>query len=444
MTPVQSETVMAARAARVLGQNSDGAVVKPALGLYPHQWSWDSAFISIGLARLDVGLARANLDALFRGQWRNGMVPHIVFDPAEETYFPGADRWACAELTADAPRSPRTSGICQPPLHAVAASAILHCSEREGSAPAAATRAWLSGFYPKLLAWHRFLARERAHAGSGLVRIFHGWESGMDNSPRWDGPYSRVAVGAELPPYKRRDLAHVTDPSQRPTGTEYDRYLWLVEEAKQARYDQALLARSCSFDVGDVFFTALFATASDHLADLAELLEVAGAAELREYAEAARAAVERRMVPPSGLTTDLDLRTGEALGIGTIAGFSPLIAGHLPAPARRAMVEALTGPRWAGQGDLRWPVPPSTSPCSPSFRPRSYWRGPVWPVMTWLLTWSLERAGEQDVADGLRRATISELTDNTFAEYYEPLTGEPLGTANHSWTAAVIVDWLCR
>jgi hypothetical protein len=67
--------------------------------------------------------------------------------------------------------------------------------------------------------------------GSGLVTIYHLWESGTDNSPRWDGALETVEVG-EMAPYVRRDLQHVEDASRRPTDAEYDRYLWLVETIK--------------------------------------------------------------------------------------------------------------------------------------------------------------------------------------------------------------------
>jgi hypothetical protein len=29
-----------------------------------------------------------------------------------------------------------------------------------------------------------------------------------------------------------------------------------------------------------------------------------------------------------------------------------------------------------------------------------------------------------------------------FAEYYQPVTGAPLGSLHQSWTAAVALDWL--
>lgn len=419
-------------------------MVKPALGLYPHQWSWDTGFIAVALARLDTTFARASLESLFRGQWRTGMVPHIVFDEAVHDYFPDADRWACSRLTDDAPSAPATSGICQPPIHALALTAIVESAAGEGAARAAEAMAWAERFYPKVLAWHRFLARERVEESTGLVRIFHGWESGMDNSPRWDAAYEAVEVRPSLPRYRRRDLDHVAEASERPSDLEYDRYLTLVEEFKEARYDQSVLAERCSFVVGDVFFTAIFAMANDDLAALARRLGRSEERELSSYADRAREAVQRRMLEDSGATLDIDLRRGVDLAPDTIAEFSALVAGGLPAGDQRRLTARLLGERWAGNPGLRWPVPPSTSPVAASFRPRTYWRGPVWPVVTWLLALALERAGDDDAAATLRGATLDQLSDWRFGEYYEPLNGEALGSENHSWTAAVAVDWLCR
>ncbi len=52
---------LAARAAAVLAQNDMGGWTRAAPTLYPHQWSWDSAFIAIGLAHLDTGRAGAEI-----------------------------------------------------------------------------------------------------------------------------------------------------------------------------------------------------------------------------------------------------------------------------------------------------------------------------------------------------------------------------------------------
>jgi glucosylglycerate hydrolase len=434
---------LAARAAYILRDNSTGLITKASPRLYPHQWSWDAAFNAIGLAVVDLPRARRELDSLFAGQWRNGMVPHIVFDPAAAGYFPGPEHWQCTRYSEDATESPATSGITDPPVHAIAVARILEVAAAHGGADADQTLDWAARIYPKLLAWHRFLARDRADPRTGLITLFHGWESGTDNSPRWDEPYGSVIPGTDLPAFTRKDKAHVTNADQRPTDHEYDRYLWLVEEARRAGYDSATLRESGSFQVGDVLFTAIYAAASDLLADLANrLLRRAEATELREYAARARAAVFCHVDEASGLAADVDLRTGKWLRTETCAGFAPLIAGDAPDELRRRQVDLLLGERWAGHPALKWPLPPSTSPCSPAFNPACYWRGPVWPVFNWLLTWSLRRDREEVVADKLSAQGIAQLGDGSFAEYYHALSGMPLGSVNQSWTAASALDWL--
>jgi hypothetical protein len=42
----------------------------------------------------------------------------------------------------------------------------------------------------------------------------------------------------------------------------------------------------------------------------------------------------------------------------------------------------------------------------------------------------------------LREASLEQLGDLTFAEYYEPITGEPLGSHDQAWTAAAALEWL--
>jgi glucosylglycerate hydrolase len=434
---------LAARAAYILRDNSTGLITKASPTLYPHQWSWDAAFNAIGLATVDPPRARLELDSLFAGQWRNGMVPHIVFDPAADGYWPGPAQWQCQRFNEDAPASPETSGITDPPVHAIAVGRILAVAASAGGREYEITQGWAAHLYPKLLAWHRFLARDRADKSTGLMTLFHGWESGTDNSPRWDAPYAGVEVGPDLPCYIRRDKAHVSSAAQRPTDDEYDRYLWLVEEAKQAGYDAGLQRESGSFQVGDVLFTAIYAAASDILAGIAtSLRKPDDAAELKDYAAQARAAVFCHVDEASGLAADVDLRTGEWLRTETIAGFAPLIAGGMPGYLRQRQVSLLTGPRWAGHPGLQWPLPPSTSPCSPAFDPQCYWRGPVWPVFTWLLTWALHRSGENAVAARLQATSLEQLGDETYAEYYHPMTGAPLGSLHQSWTAAAALDWL--
>ena len=63
--------------------------------------------------------------------------------------------------------------------------------------------------------------------------------------------------------------------------------------------------------------------------------------------------------------------------------------------------------------------------------------------MNWLLWRALRREGDTGRADLLRRGSLDQqLAAANFYEYFDPLTGEPLGSPAQSWTAAVVLDWL--
>jgi glucosylglycerate hydrolase len=438
-------TSLAARAAYTLRDNDLGTMTTAAPRLYPHMWSWDAAFIAVGLARLSVPRAVAELDTLLSAQWDNGMLPHIVFSADTEGYFPGPDRWGCAGLAAHAPQAPATSGICQPPVHAIAVQRILRAAEHQDADVQEQARDFLARTWDAWVRWHRWLAAARDPDGVGRVTIHHGWESGMDNSPRWDEPYARVTVGPDLPPYRRRDVLVVDDAGQRPSDREYDRYLWLVEEMKRARYDDAQVRRTCSFAAEDVLLSAVLALACDVLATLGSDhgMPAAEVEEQRALARRFREGVAASVDPATGLARDRDLRAGAWLATETVAGFAPLLCGGLDRTAERDLLRLLDSPRWCGHPALFAAVPPSTSPASPAFRPREYWRGPQWPVLAWLFGWAFARRGWADRAAHLRSESLRLLEDGTFAEYYEPFTAEPLGSTNQSWTAAAALDWLC-
>lgn len=440
----RSTARLAASAAYILRDNDIGAMTAAAPGLYPHLWSWDAAIVSIGLAALSVPRAIAELRSLLRAQWRTGMLPHIVF--ADNTsYFPGPDVWA-SDTAAAAPRGVRTSGICQPPVHALAVRRILDTGRRRGGADRQAAERFVAETFDAWLAWHRWLD-VRDPDRRGLIEIYHGWESGMDNSPRWDAAYAGVHPDPDrIDPAalgrRRSDLAHVSDGGQRPSDEEYLRYLWLVHQMRRAGYDDAAVRERVDFRVGDAFLTAVAAVAGDVLAGIgAELGRDEQAAELREQAARFRAGVLRTVSPHTGLARDFNVRTGGWLETETIGGFAPLVCGG-DAAVVAGQARLLAGERWCAHPGLRYRVPPSTSPASEAFRPRQYWRGPQWPVMNWLLSQSLIRHGQADLAADLREQALRQLDDLTFGEYYEPFTGESLGSAHQSWTAAVALDWL--
>ena len=349
-------------ARRVLEQNDLGTMIAAAPRLYPHQWSWDAAFIAIGLARVSVPRAITELRTLLAAQWETGMIPHIVFSPGSN-YFPGPDVWG-TDRAAARPPDVETSGICQPPVHAIALARILRIAAEAGGETDQQARAFAREAVPKLAAWHRWLATVRDPDGQGLVQIHHGWESGMDNSPRWDDAYTAIVVEHETE-LRRHDTKLVADVSERPSDREYQRYLHLVGQMRSVDYDDSRISQIIDFRVGDVFMTAILAVAAE------ELIAVGRDVGLEEevtdqsaIAARARAAVLASVEPDSGLCRDWDARSGSWNSARSLASFSVLLCGGDDALYRRQR-DIITGP------ELGRPPPAALRPAAdpPARRP---------------------------------------------------------------------------
>ena len=185
------------QAGEVLDGNWIGASTKPAPRLYPHQWSWDSAFIAIGNAHRRPDRAMLELRTLFRAQWTNGMVPHIVFDDEATGYFPASSDWDSRSCPG-APTHVATSGICQPPVHAIAVERVAAMAGEAGTA-------FLGDMYPPLVAWHeRSGTREVSERCRVELRQIRSRKKHRRRSPR------------------RRPRSSTTSPAPAPTSTPRD------------------------------------------------------------------------------------------------------------------------------------------------------------------------------------------------------------------------------
>jgi hypothetical protein len=370
-----------------------------------------------------------------------------VFNPdaPPDSYWPGPRHWACG-VPDDAPSgcTPGTSGLCQPPVHAIAVERLWRIGARAGSATADRAQAFLVDAFPQLMAWHAYLLTARDPEGSGLVSIYHPWESGMDNASRWDAPMAAIDAGAARTA-DRPDLLALGDVTQRPRDLAYDRFHLLVDRLRDMCYDDAMVQAGHPFMVKDVFASGLLVAANTALARIARVIDAPDRdrRRIRAWTERGARGLRQARDPATGLSRDHDMRTGRWLSSLTITGFAELTAGRAPQRQLRMLAGRLRSATFAGHPLLRWSVPPSTSPFDPAFDARRYWRGPSWPVMTWLLWWALRRAGKPAAAEPLRAAALEQIwCSGGFPEYVEPFTGEPLGSLRQSWTAAVTIDWL--
>src|SRR4051812_22107594 len=74
--------------------------IVPSKEFYVHQWNWDSATHAMGLVHIDEELAFDEIRSLLSGQWENGLVAQITFNPTEKKYFPGPEFWGTEKFAS--------------------------------------------------------------------------------------------------------------------------------------------------------------------------------------------------------------------------------------------------------------------------------------------------------------------------------------------------------
>jgi len=411
------------RAREVLRRNDRGHYTVPTHGLYPFQWNWDSALTALGFSHFDEPRAWTEVETLFAHQWPDGMVPHIIFHEDDDGYFPGPEVW-------DTGRPVPTSGITQPP---VAGFAVRRMFDRAGDKAQAATRA--RGLLPRIHAWHEWFYANRDPQGTGLVAIIHPWESGRDNSIDWDDAFERVPVDG-VAPFQRRDTAHA-NPAHRPTDEQYTRYIWLVQHFRALGWDNTQLHDASPFRLVDPGFNAILIRSCSDLADLADRLdEPRIAAQSRAFAARGIAAMEGLWSDALGQYTCYDRAVGQAVDSASIGG---LLAAFCALPDARARALAK---RIHQLGKAARNLVPSHDPSAPGYDGTRYWRGPVWLIINTMIADGLRNAGQISLAERIDDDSVRLIRESGFAEYYDPITSEPCGGGDFTWTAAMVIEVL--
>ena len=418
------------RAISVLRLNDTGIFTKPGPHQYPHQWNWDSALIALGLSHFDLPRAHLEIRSLLSGQWQDGMIPSVVYHSAPSDYFPDPRFWQI-ENSPSAPPVP-TTGITQPPLLAT----VVRTIDARDPYPD-----FLREVYPSLLRWHRWLHTARDADGSALACIIHPWESGTDDSPRWLHLFEAIHPEA-LPEFQRGDTRYVAA-TERPNRSEYERFIYLIDVFRKLNYSPSDLLAHSPFLAQDVLFNAILYRADQDLRALAEGLGES-THEIDGWLDRVQQNFDTRFWDEdAGLYYDYDMRAGKRIQVNTASSFLPLFAGLPSSEQARRLVEGhLQNPvEYAPRSDVgHWVT--TTAKIEPTWEPRRYWRGPVWVIMNWFIMEGLERYGYEDLAESIRKDTLSLIETNSFREYYDARDGSGCGSVDFSWSAALALEML--
>jgi hypothetical protein len=352
----------------------DGYCV-PNPDVYPHLWLWDSCFHAISWAALGDPRASLELASCLDAQLPHGFVPHMRYSAPSDGRGPLADR----------------SSFTQPPIYAHAARVLT----RRGLPVTTGTLERIERALDHL--WtHRMGA-------DGLLFIVHPWESGSDDSPRFDdwvgrSNWSRLAFS-------------IAD-------------FQLVEAAEFDDHGAARWSRE--FVVAPAAINAFAAHAAGELAALID------SPSWRRRADELAAAIDDLLwdAEQSHWVDRPIVGGGPSAALPTLDGLMPALVTADPAKARSALAHAQDAAGYAADFGLRF-VPAG----HPRYQPEQYWRGPAWPQLNYMAyqaarRWELSALADA-IADASRRAALV----SGFAEYWNPETGAGLGAAPQGWAA---------
>ena len=423
----------------ILANNWREGYTIPSARLYPFQWNWDSGFIAIGLSYFEQAKAIEEIRHMFKGQWSNGMLPHIVFHQSNENYFPGPEVWQINKSAFHSQVVP-TSGITQPPVFGFV---IERMHEQMSSYPG--WMEFLEEIFPKIVAFHRYLYQYRDPQNEGLVYIQHNWESGTDNSPIWDEIFENMDVS------KARDVSHLrkdnknVDAAERPTNEHYKRYIHLIDLFVEANYEDQLIAKSSPFLVQDVLFNSMLVKSNTSLIKIGQLLKK-DTTELEKWNKKTIDSMNKKFWDEeTGFYYAYDLRNEKRIPIKVSSGFMPLFAGVASASQALSLVKHLKS---SFSKNEDWYLCASCAFDEPSFNPVKYWRGPVWINVNWMLFHGLQSYGYNEEAIIVKEDSLALVENFGSFEYFDPRPEEEfnqkrgIGADLFSWTAALYLDFI--
>ena len=425
------------RAAAILSSNYRKGYTIPSARLYPFQWNWDAGFHALGWMYVNEEKAFDEIISMFKGQWKNGMLPHIVFHEKNDAYFPGPAEWNIQS----SPFAPgiETSGITQLPVFGFILERMMHWLGNKSPK----TEAFLEMIFPKVLAWHRYLYTCRDPHNEGLVYIQHNWES-TDNSPAWDSALARIDLSNARDVSGLRKDNSTVQASHRPTNDNYKRYIHLLDLLKEKHYDDAEIALSHPFLIQDIMFNALLVKSNKGLLAVAKKLGK-DTSEITSWISHGTEAINHKLWDEkTGFYYSYDLVSQELIPVKTSSGFMPLFAGICNAGQAERLGSHLTATFIEKDN---WFLCPSTAADEPSFDPLKYWRGPIWLNVNWMLYHGMLKYGQTALAERIMQDSISLVERDGFYEYFNPMPINAdehggLGADAFSWTASVCLDWI--
>lgn len=422
---------------QVLEQNRVNGWTRPAPHLYPHQWLWDSCFIAIGLRHYNVHRAKREIKNLFRGQWKNGMIPNIIY--GDEKHYKD-DIWH-SNVSKNAPKHLKTSGITQPPMIAEAVVRIGKGMNKKDR------QQWYKSIFDDLIRYHEWIYRERDPHGEGLAVLIHPWECGLDNTPSWMSEMHLSDLPLWIKTVRALKLHSIFNALRHDTKflPAYERIdtidalglYSIVRRLRRKHYETRLILRHAHLSIEDLAFNCILIRANTLLTEIASEIKADLPGWLWERMKKTPHALELLWNETHQQYFSRSFDTFELITEPSIMTFLPLYAGSITKKRAAELVELMKSRGWK----TKYPLA-SVPTHSKFFQHVRYWQGPTWINTNWLIADGLERYGYTDEAAKIRQASLALIEKHGAYEYFSPIDGTPAGAKNFSWSAALAIDFL--
>lgn len=336
---------------------------------YYNQFFWDSAFQTIAwIWNNEAVHAEQEMKNFVLNQWRNGMIPYELF-----MYPVNGREW----MDGDA----KTSGSTQPPVIGITIDEVY---AKFGN------KEYLEFFYNSLLSYDQWLTLYRDLGNRGLSAYTNIWETGWDNSPRFDA----AARNRVLDPYIE--------------GVDLNVYIYLMRNT---------------------------------ILEMAQILGKKEPEGIRDKQEQTKESMNSLMYnPEDGFYYDLEAGTDSKVTIKTAAGLLPLMT-DIPSKTQR---ERLINEYLLSEKEFLTGAPvPSVSRSEPTYCSYDFWRGANWPQITWSILYGIQSSYPEEAAQILDRFLTSTTHNDNCYEYYDAENGDGAGLPFHGW-GALYTDFIIR
>lgn len=378
---------------------------------YPgKQWLWDSTFHAIILSEKEPEVAKKELQAVVAHQRKDGFIPHMNYWAGDGQIPP---RWAKEKGLKQFWSKPYSSDITQPPILAFALEEVYNETK---------DKVYLREMLAKLTRYYNYLHDKRDPDGDNLISILHPWESGWDNSQRWD-PVLGLPRGKA--PVKRSDI----DKKKIAVG---------ISNA-QNNWDELAIFAEGKFDVEPVDFNVLY---SLNLKILGHLYDEIGdddnARKFNKRADDTKKAIFSKMWDGDKYV-DLFGKDNIKSTIKAASMFYPMMLDGEKHYKHLIEKHLLNPEEFASPYGI-----PSTSRDDPSYAPDNYWRGNIWHNINYFVARGLKKVyrehGFMPAKEAKNYLMISSyvlLYRYGSSEYFNPETGEGYGAKSFGWNGII-------